>query len=451
MFRIRFKRQLIFFYFIVQIPLFITAQQLSYYEIELDNPWLGLTAIKNSYPDITGDIFFDEEEQDWCIQIRNINFYWAHGRLLKKKDTSKWKSWQPFISYYYENSPRDPKYYTKNLIEKLKPKKLITERRNLESPNYSFHKVVYEGRSKKEIIKQLKRTIFLGQEIWAHKRIVKALKNVERKILETSQSDLATNKFLKKMAHCWCFNWRPIKDSGKLSNHSWGTAIDVVPKNYRNYKIYWYWEASKNPKWMLIPPERRWAPPAKVVQAFQSEGFIWGGNWHIWDTMHFEYRPELLYISKIISSEKTRPIVKINNIPKEPAPTQENKYFPAKGNLSPIMDFAETLNYVKNISDEYLEQRIKGNEYVNIEEDLKLKGYLEPIFELANNVYCVKNMSETYVKEKIKEKDYSKIKAQLRAKGNLIPILEIAEKLYFIKNISADYTNQKSITEEQDD
>lgn len=29
-------------------------------------------------------------------------------------------------------------------------------------------------------------------------------------------------------------------------------------------------------------------------KAFESEGFIWGGYWAIWDNMHFEYHPELI-------------------------------------------------------------------------------------------------------------------------------------------------------------
>jgi hypothetical protein len=27
---------------------------------------------------------------------------------------------------------------------------------------------------------------------------------------------------------------------------------------------------------------------------FEKHGFIWGGKWYHYDTMHFEYRPELL-------------------------------------------------------------------------------------------------------------------------------------------------------------
>ena len=31
---------------------------------------------------------------------------------------------------------------------------------------------------------------------------------------------------------------------------------------------------------------------------FETHGFIWGGKWYHYDTMHFEYRPELLMTAK---------------------------------------------------------------------------------------------------------------------------------------------------------
>jgi hypothetical protein len=34
--------------------------------------------------------------------------------------------------------------------------------------------------------------------------------------------------------------------------------------------------------------------PPEIVAIFERHGFIWGGKWRHYDTMHFEYRPELL-------------------------------------------------------------------------------------------------------------------------------------------------------------
>jgi len=37
--------------------------------------------------------------------------------------------------------------------------------------------------------------------------------------------------------------------------------------------------------------------PQQIVDIFERHGFIWGGKWYHYDTMHFEYRPELLGMS----------------------------------------------------------------------------------------------------------------------------------------------------------
>ena len=34
--------------------------------------------------------------------------------------------------------------------------------------------------------------------------------------------------------------------------------------------------------------------PLEIVEIFERHGFIWGGRWKHYDTMHFEFRPELL-------------------------------------------------------------------------------------------------------------------------------------------------------------
>jgi peptidoglycan LD-endopeptidase CwlK len=38
--------------------------------------------------------------------------------------------------------------------------------------------------------------------------------------------------------------------------------------------------------------------PWDIIHIFESHGFIWGGKWYHYDTMHFEYRPEQLIAGK---------------------------------------------------------------------------------------------------------------------------------------------------------
>jgi hypothetical protein len=74
------------------------------------------------------------------------------------------------------------------------------------------------------------------------------------------------------------FNWRTVAGTELQSAHSFGVAVDLNPK----LGAYWRWQK----EWKNQVPEA-------VVGAFESEGFAWGGRWFHFDTMHFEYRPEL--------------------------------------------------------------------------------------------------------------------------------------------------------------
>jgi hypothetical protein len=50
---------------------------------------------------------------------------------------------------------------------------------------------------------------------------------------------------------------------------------------------YWLWERTG-------AGEYKNSIPRAIVEIFEKHGFIWGGAWYHFDTMHFEYRPELL-------------------------------------------------------------------------------------------------------------------------------------------------------------
>jgi len=76
------------------------------------------------------------------------------------------------------------------------------------------------------------------------------------------------------------FNCRAVKDTGNRSAHAWGAAIDINT----NFADYWLW--AKNGGY-------RNRIPFDIVDIFERHGFIWGGKWGHFDTMHFEYRPEL--------------------------------------------------------------------------------------------------------------------------------------------------------------
>jgi hypothetical protein len=81
------------------------------------------------------------------------------------------------------------------------------------------------------------------------------------------------------------YNCRVIAGTTRPSAHGHGIAIDINVA-WSNYWRYRRTEAGSYSYENRIPWE--------IVEVFEKHGFIWGGKWYHYDTMHFEYRPELL-------------------------------------------------------------------------------------------------------------------------------------------------------------
>ena len=92
------------------------------------------------------------------------------------------------------------------------------------------------------------------------------------------------------------FNWRVIAGTERLSMHSFGIAVDF--KFPDGAHRYWRWSGEKDGNKTYHSSLLHNTSLAVIVEIFEEEGFIWGGKWYHHDTMHFEYRPELLDCSE---------------------------------------------------------------------------------------------------------------------------------------------------------
>ena len=84
------------------------------------------------------------------------------------------------------------------------------------------------------------------------------------------------------------FYWRKVRGAQRQSAHSYGIAIDLNTA----YSNYWLWSNEGAGERDSLHYENR--IPREIVEIFEKHGFIWGGHWYHFDTMHFEYRPEIL-------------------------------------------------------------------------------------------------------------------------------------------------------------
>jgi hypothetical protein len=101
---------------------------------------------------------------------------------------------------------------------------------------------------------------------------------------DLEQLPRAFDRYLNPVAGTYAC--RVIAGTERLSTHGHGIAIDLTLKHAH----YWRWskpDADGRYAWQNAIPE-------EIVRIFEKHGFIWGGRWYHYDTMHFEYRPELL-------------------------------------------------------------------------------------------------------------------------------------------------------------
>ena len=148
--------------------------------------------------------------------------------------------------------------------------------------NTAFFDKMYGDCRAGQVAPNLVRIVWLPAS-WGHEISITRVNGVDRQLEAVSRELDALPPEDKKYLYPigGTYNCRAIAGSDQTSMHAWGAAIDLNTA----YSDYWRWSRSGAYR-NRIPPE--------IVAVFERHGFIWGGRWSHFDTMHFEYRPELL-------------------------------------------------------------------------------------------------------------------------------------------------------------
>jgi hypothetical protein len=86
------------------------------------------------------------------------------------------------------------------------------------------------------------------------------------------------------------YNCRASAGTSHRSSHGFGIAIDIAAA----HSHYWLWSKPDSNGRYRYKNEIPW----EIVNIFEKHGFIWGGKWYHYDTMHFSYRPEIIGAAK---------------------------------------------------------------------------------------------------------------------------------------------------------
>jgi len=257
-----------------------------------------LHLLKTSYPDVRFAMEYDPSEGDWCLSVtsykKTTKLYRAGGRYVTAAQLPSKDKFQ-LVLYPYERVLENPADFSTAEIAHIKSYSSGSSRADNTETSTALFSAIYDAPTRIETESHLKTITFLGRPTTVHEFIVQPLMRVEKRIKQLALTNSEVAGFCNTLLSADSYSWRSVRDTDSRSFHSYGIAVDILPKEWGDKILYWKYEQDKNgDTWMLTPLSDRWMPPAPVIKAFEDEGFIWGGRWIIWDNMHFEYHPELI-------------------------------------------------------------------------------------------------------------------------------------------------------------
>lgn len=151
----------------------------------------------------------------------------------------------------------------------------------------AFYKNMY-GRDAGAVKKNLVSVSWFGHRI-KFTKVNGAASQLEKVAAEIAEK---YPEYVQYMVSSGTWYWRKVRHANRLSAHSYGIAIDIAVK----FSDYWKWANPKATELSKFDYKNR--IPMEIVNIFEKHGFIWGGRWYHFDTMHFEYRPEFVMSMK---------------------------------------------------------------------------------------------------------------------------------------------------------
>ncbi|MCL1991668.1 MAG: M15 family metallopeptidase [Spirochaetes bacterium] len=234
---------------------------------------------------------------DWAVLLRGTWFHYAGGRLMPEHLLHRAEYYSPLAFYntYAAGAPvwRPP---TEEQLARLTGMGQERATHRLPRAHYFFD-TLYQSTTRAEASRHMVAAYFLGRRVNIHYTIRQELAMVEAAILETARVDPGIRAWINGIGSIYSWNWRTIGGTTTRSFHSYGIALDIIPRNLGGREMFWAWAANRRADWWNIPFDGRYHPPTEVIEAFELHGFVWGGKWLFFDTMHFEFRPEVMILN----------------------------------------------------------------------------------------------------------------------------------------------------------
>jgi len=232
--------------------------------VALASPPVELQLLKESYPSLIQD-------------VSSSSISWRDGSSMPVRGSAFWEK----LSHLFSSRTTDDKSIS-----------IMGLRCDSYEP---FFKKMYGGTMTQ--VKQKLVTVYWMPKVFGYRYPLRVttVNGVDKKIQRISaELEKLPPSYYKYVSNpAGAFYWRTVKRERYLSAHSFGIAMDINS----HYGNYWMWDRDRG-RWANNKLVYHNNIPMKIVEIFEQEGFLWGGRWYFYDTMHFEYRPEMFKRNK---------------------------------------------------------------------------------------------------------------------------------------------------------
>ena len=253
-----------------------------------------MRAITDAYPDVIENCEFRND--DWAVLLRGTWYYFAGGRLLPESHIEKTEEYRSYQFYNYPEELPPWKQHSPEEIERFKTWTTARSQSTIRRADF-FLNALWQANTRTETENKMARFNFLGRPVRLHHLLREKMTTIETQIRDAAKTDSQVQVWIDSLGPLSGYAWRDIADTRSRSYHSYGIAVDLLPRSLVGKQAYWYWTSQYRADWWNVSYNERYHPPAVVIRIFEDNGFIWGGKWTLFDTMHFEYRPEILMLS----------------------------------------------------------------------------------------------------------------------------------------------------------
>jgi hypothetical protein len=270
-----------------------------------EEPKFSAQTVLNAFHELWPERFSLPQFQDgdWQLRLDSIGYRWAGGRLLKLDFTGDQGLYNPWPFYNYPQELAAVRKLSQEERDRLESE---LARRDSNPPRRSpaFYDQLWDSPNEGRAWDRMKTIRFLGKEVLVNPSIMEELSAIERDLRSAALADKATAAWIRSIKYVDGYLWRSVAGTISRSFHSYGVALDIMPSNLRGRAWYWLDARKTGLRWFELPLAKRVQVPAQVVRIFEKYGFAWGGKWFFWDSVHFEYRPEILLINGLVSERQ---------------------------------------------------------------------------------------------------------------------------------------------------